>query len=259
MSIPASGPDVPYRDTDHASGPAIDPGTAPGSTADQLGPVLDPFTGFDPLAALSGRLASSASSRFRSPEQRSALADAARLLVENLGAVPTSLQSCGATDAERSRLITHLGKAAFQGCPTRDFKAAWRKNAEGETMPKMYRVGHPSLHRMQYIALTHAQYAAVIVVDVDRPGSDGGRVADINPEVHRILSRLAGVGVGPAWIGMNPDNGKAQLIWLIEPVHADGSGDSPNMRLLKATGKTLGTALGGDPAFACVWSTLWRR
>lgn len=250
MSIPASSPDVPPQDTHQVSGPAIDPATAPGSTADHLGPVLDPFTGADPLADLSGQLSSFSPSRSRSPEQRSALARAARLLVEDLGAVPTSLQSCGATDAERNRLITHLGRAAFQGCPTRDFKAAWRKNAEGQSVPKMYRVGHPSLHRMQYVALTHAQYAAVVVIDVDRRGSAGGRVADINPEVHRILSRLAGAGAGPAWVGVNPDNGKAQLIWLIDPVHADGSGDSPNMRLLKATGKTLGTALGGDPAFA---------
>ncbi len=246
MSIPASSPDVPPQDTDQASGPD----TAPDSTAENLGPVLDPFTGTDPLTTLSGQLSSSVSSRSRSPQQRRALADAARLLVENLGAVPTSLQSCGATDAERSRLITHLGRAAFQGCPTRDFKAAWRKNAEGQTVPKMYRVGHPSLHRMQYIALTHAQYAAVVVIDVDRRGSEGGRVEDMNPEVHRILSRLAGAGAGPAWVGMNPGNGKAQLIWLIDPVHADSSGDSPNMRLLKATGRTLGAALGGDPAFA---------
>lgn len=250
MSIPASGPDVPPQDTDHASGPAIDPGTAPDSTADQLGSVLDPFTVPDPLADLSGQLSSFSPSRTRSPEQRSALAGAARLLVENLGAVPTSLQSCGATDAERNRLTAHLGRVALQGCPTRDFKAAWRKNAEGHSVPKMYRVGHPSLNRMQYVALTHAQYAAVVVIDVDRQGSEGGRVADINPDVHRILSRLAGAGAGPAWVGVNPDNGKAQLIWLIDPVHADGSGDSPNMRLLKATGKTLGTALGGDPAFA---------
>lgn len=246
MSIPASGPDVPPQDTNQASGPAIDPATAPGSTADQLGLVLDPFTGLDSPAALSGQLASSASSRPRSPEQRSALADAARLLVENLGAVPTSLQSCGATDAERNRLITHLGRAAFQGCPTRDFKAAWRKNAEGQSVPKMYRVGHPSLNRMQYVALTHAQYAAVVVIDVDHRGSAGGRVADINPEVHRILSRLAGAGAGPAWVGVNPDNGKAQLIWLIDPVHADVSGDSPNMRLLKATGKGAVATWGGS-------------
>ncbi|MFZ2272350.1 MAG: hypothetical protein WAW21_01455, partial [Corynebacterium variabile] len=89
MSIPASGSDVPPQDTDQASDPAIDPHTAPDSTVDQLGQVLDPFTGFDPLAELSGGLASSAQSRARSPEKRSALASAARLLVENLGAVPT--------------------------------------------------------------------------------------------------------------------------------------------------------------------------
>ncbi|WP_288630801.1 replication initiation protein [uncultured Corynebacterium sp.] len=238
MSIPKNGSDVPSWDTDQDT------------TADHFGQVVDPFTGLDALAELTGVQAGPPQSGTRSPQQRSALAGAARLLVENLGAVPTSLQSCGVTDADRSRLTAHLGRVALQGCPTRDFKAAWRKNAEGQSVPKMYRVGHPSLHRMQYIALTHAQYAAVVVIDVDRQGSEGGRVENINPEVHRILSRLAGSGAGPAWVGVNPDNGKAQLIWLIDPVHADASGDSPNMRLLKATGKTLGTALGGDPAFA---------
>ncbi|MDN6566304.1 MAG: replication initiation protein, partial [Actinomyces sp.] len=118
------------------------------------------------------------------------------------------------------------------------------------SVPKMYRVGHPSLSRMQYVALTHKQYAAVIVVDVDRYGTDGGGVDNIHPEAYRTIARLAGVGAGPAWIGGNPANGKAQLIWLIDPVHADGSGESANMRLLKATAATLGTALGGDPAFA---------
>lgn len=238
MSIPTNGSDVPSWDTDQDT------------IADHLGQVVDPFTGLDVLAELAGGQAVPLQGERRSPQRRSALADAARLLVENLGAVPTALQSCGVSDADRSRLTAHLGRVALQGCPTRDFKAAWRKNAEGETVPKMYRVGHPSLHRMQYIALTHAQYAAVIVVDVDRHGTDGGQVENMHPEAYRTISRLAGVGAGPAWIGMNPDNGKAQLIWLIDPVHADGSGDSPNMRLLKATARTLGTALGGDPAFA---------
>lgn len=238
MSIPINGSDVPSWDTDQDT------------TADHLAEVVDPFTGLDAFAELAGGQAVPPQSGNRSPQQRSALADAARLLVENLGAVPTALQSCGVTNADRSRLTAHLGRVALQGCPTRDFKAAWRKNAEGETVPKMYRVGHPSLHRMQYIALTHAQYAAVIVVDVDRRGSDGGQVENMHPEAYRTISRLAGVGAGPAWIGMNPDNGKVQLIWLIDPVHADGSGDSPNMRLLKATARTLGAVLGGDPAFA---------
>lgn len=186
----------------------------------------------------------------RSSERRSALASASRLLVETLGAVPTTLQSCGASDTDRTYLTAHLGRKALQGCPTRDFRAAWRKNAEGQSVPKMYRVGHPSLNRMQYVALTHRQRATVVVIDVDRRGADGGTVENIHPEAYRALSKLAGVGAGPAWIGVNPTNGKAQMIWLIDPVHADGSGDSSNMRLLKATGRTLGAALGGDPAFA---------
>ncbi|MGO2802180.1 MAG: replication initiation protein [Corynebacterium variabile] len=186
----------------------------------------------------------------RSSERRSALASASRLLVEALGAVPTTLQSCGASDADRTHLTAHLGRKALQGCPTRDFRAAWRKDAEGQSVPKMYRVGHPSLNRMQYVALTHRQRATVIVIDVDRRGVEGGTVENIHPEAYRALSKLAGVGAGPAWIGVNPANGKAQMIWLIDPVHADGSGDSSNMRLLKATGRTLGAALGGDPAFA---------
>ena len=186
----------------------------------------------------------------RSPEQRSALAEASRLLVEHLGAVPTTLQSCGASDTDRAHLTAHLGRKALQGCPTRDFRAAWRKDAEGQSVPKLYRVGHPSLTRMQYVALTHRQYAAVVVIDVDRPGAGGGRVEHIAPQAYREIAKLAGVGAGPAWIGVNPSNGKAQLIWLVDPVHADGSGESPNMRLLKATGQTLGAALGGDPAFA---------
>jgi hypothetical protein len=186
----------------------------------------------------------------KAPERRGALAGAARLLVETLGATPTTLQSCGATDTDRAHLTSHLGRKALQGCPTRDFRTAWRKDAEGQNVPKMYRVGHPSLNRMQYVALTHRQRATVVVIDVDRRGVEGGTVENIHPEAYRALSKLAGVGAGPAWIGVNPANGKAQMIWLIDPVHADGSGDSSNMRLLKATGRTLGAALGGDPAFA---------
>ena len=234
MSIPTNGSDVPSWDT----------------IADHLGQVVDPFTGLDGLAELSGGQSVPPQCGNRSAQQRSALAGAARLLVENLGAVPTSLQSCGATDTDRAHLTAHLGRHALQGCPTRDFKKAWRTTTDGASVPKMYRVGHPSLSRMQYVALTHKQYAAVIVVDVDRYGTDGGGVDNIHPEAYRTIARLAGVGAGPAWIGVNPANGKAQLIWLIDPVHADGSGESANMRLLKATAATLGTALGGDPAFA---------
>ncbi|MDN6428134.1 replication initiation protein, partial [Acidipropionibacterium jensenii] len=240
---------VPERTSEHPPNAGVSPDdTAPRGVVPDLVGLPDPavfadLTGLNPLA-------SSPTAPERSPERRSALAEASRLLVETLGATPTTLQSCGATDTDRAHLTGHLGRHALQGCPTRDFKKAWRTTTDGASVPKMYRVGHPSLSRMQYVALTHKQYAAVIVVDVDRYGTDGGGVDNIHPEAYRTIARLAGVGAGPAWIGVNPANGKAQLIWLIDPVHADGSGESANMRLLKATAATLGTALGGDPAFA---------
>ncbi|MDN5895136.1 MAG: replication initiation protein, partial [Nocardioides sp.] len=240
---------VPERTSEHPP----NAGVSPDDTAPQ-GVFPDPVDLPDPtmFADLTGLtpLTTSPTAPERSPERRSALAEASRLLVETLGATPTTLQSCGATDTDRAHLTGHLGRHALQGCPTRDFKKAWRTTTDGASVPKMYRVGHPSLSRMQYVALTHKQYAAVIVVDVDRYGTDGGGVDNIHPEAYRTIARLAGVGAGPAWIGVNPANGKAQLIWLIDPVHADGSGESANMRLLKATAATLGTALGGDPAFA---------
>ena len=56
----------------------------------------------------------------RASERRSALASASRLLVENLGAVPTTLQSCGASDTDRTHLTVVstrcLGRSAFGDC-----------------------------------------------------------------------------------------------------------------------------------------------
>ena len=54
----------------------------------------------------------------------------------------------------------------------------------------------------------------------------------------------------PAWIGVNPTNGKCQLIWLIDPVYADSRADSANIRLMKVVTTMLGEHLGGDAAFA---------
>ncbi|WP_390625301.1 replication initiation protein [Corynebacterium anserum] len=53
----------------------------------------------------------------------------------------------------------------------------------------------------------------------------------------------------PSWIGLNPINGKAQLIWLIDPVYTDASGDSSNMRLLRATTNQLCELLDTDAHF----------
>lgn len=49
---------------------------------------------------------------------------------------------------------------------------------------------------------------------------------------------------------MNPISGKGQFIWLIDPVYADASGKSSQMKLLAATTYALGELLGHDPHFA---------
>lgn len=188
------------------------------------------------------------------PTTRRDLADAVALLVDTLGARPLGLVSLGAGDEDRRRLAAHLGRNALHGCPGRDFRAAWRTTAAGETIPRLFQVGSKGLSRCQYVALTHPQRSAVLVIDVDRRGSAGGLVENLNPDVYRAVARLAGAGAGPSWIGINPQSGKAQFIWLIDPVYAGPGGDSSNVRLLKATTTVLSDVLGGDPAFAHVLS-----
>ena len=55
--------------------------------------------------------------------------------------------------------------------------------------------------------LTTKQYAAVLVVDVDQVGTAGGDPADLTPYV-RVVRSLITHSVGPAWVGINPTNGK---------------------------------------------------
>lgn len=194
------------------------------------------------------------STRSTTPAARSEMADAVALLVDTLGARPLGLVSYGAAEDDRAWLAAHLGRKALHGCPGRDFRAAWRTTAAGKTIPRLFQVGSKGLGRCQYVALTHPQRSAVLVLDVDRRGSAGGLVENLNPEVYRAVARLAGAGAGPSWIGVNPQSGKAQLIWLIDPVYAGPGGDSSNVRLLRATAAVLSDVLGGDPAFAHVLS-----
>ena len=176
--------------------------------------------------------------------------DAATLITQSLGATPTTLGSFGVTDDDRQQLIAHLGRKTLQGSPTRDFKKAWRKDKDGNTVPKLYRVETAAMRRCQYVALTHKQRATVIVIDVDRRGLPGGTIDCIDESVRQKLAVLTAGGTGPAWIGVNPVNGKCQLLWLIDPVYADGRGDASNVRLMKLVMTILAELLGGDPAFS---------
>ena len=163
-----------------------------------------------------------------------------------------ALRSRGWTAEDRRELLAHLGRESFQGSKTRDFASAWIKDPDtGETQPKLYRAGSKSLTRCQYVALTHAQHAAVIVLDIDVPSHQaGGKIEHVNPQVYAILERWARLEKAPAWIGVNPLSGKCQLIWLIDPVYAAAGMSSPNMRLLAATTEEMTRVFGADQAFS---------
>lgn len=86
-----------------------------------------------------------------------------------------ALSSRGWNTEDAHSLLAHLGRGMLQGCPTRDFSAAWVKDPEtGETRPKLHRVGTRSLSRCQYVAMTHPQRSAVLVLDVDVPSHQVG-------------------------------------------------------------------------------------
>ena len=160
------------------------------------------------------------------------------------------LPSQGATDYQRYKLLKHLDRETLHGCPTRKFSGAWTKTKDGKRKPRLYRVESSALGRLQYVKLVHKQRATVIVLDVDMLGSAGGNVTDMAPEVINALVAMKDASCAPSWIGVNPISGKAQLIWLIDPVYADASGDSSNMRLLRATTNQLCELLGADAHFS---------
>lgn len=151
---------------------------------------------------------------------------------------------------DRDLLRAHLGRDVLHGSIGRDFSKAYRRKADGTSSPRMYRVDSEALGRCEYVMLTNKQYAAVLVVDVDQVGSSGGDPADLNPYVRDVVRALVSYNIGPAWVGINPTNGKAQFIWLIDPVYADCEGKSAQMKLLAATTRVLGDLLGHDPHFS---------
>ena len=160
------------------------------------------------------------------------------------------LDNTPASASDRDLLRAHLGRDVLHGSIGRDFSKAYIRNTDGSNSPRLYRFGTEALGRCEYVMLTNKQYAAVLVVDVDQVGTAGGDPADLNPYVRDVVRSLISHNVGPAWVGINPTNGKAQFIWLIDPVYANHEGKSAQMNLLAATTRVLGELLGHDPHFS---------
>lgn len=166
-------------------------------------------------------------------------------------AAPGQLVSNGWTEVDGFALTEHLGRRVIQGCKSRDFRDGWRKNPDtGVVSPRVYRVGTQALARCQYAVLSHPQRTAVLVLDVDRPHEPGGTVDRLHPEVWKGLTELVAAGLGPAWVGINPNNGKCQLIWLIDPVYAAAGQTSANVRLLSVVTDELNTLFAADHRFS---------
>ena len=164
---------------------------------------------------------------------------------------PGELVSNGWGEVDALALTEHIGRRVIQGCKSRDFRDGWRKNPDtGKVSPRVYRVGTAALARCQYAVLTHPQRTAVLVLDVDRPHEPGGTVDNLHPEVWKGLTALVAAGLGPAWVGINPVNGKCQLLWLIDPVYAAAGQTSANMRLLSVVTDELNTLLAADHRFS---------
>lgn len=160
------------------------------------------------------------------------------------------LDNTPASASDRDLLRAHLGREVLHGSVGRDFSKSYMRNADGTNSPRMYRFDTEALGRCEYVMLTSKQYAAVLVVDIDQIGTAGGDPADLNPYVRDVVRSLILHNVGPAWVGINPTNGKAQFIWLIDPVYADRGGKSAQMKLLAATTRVLGELLDHDPHFS---------
>lgn len=160
------------------------------------------------------------------------------------------LDNTPASASDRDLLRDHLGREVLHGSIGRDFSKAYIRKPDGTNSPRMYRFDTEALGRCEYVMLTNKQYAAVLVVDVDQIGTAGGDPADLNPYVRSVVRSLVSHNIGPAWVGINPTNGKAQFIWLIDPVYADRGGKSAQMKLLAATTRVLGELLDHDPHFS---------
>ncbi len=165
-------------------------------------------------------------------------------------------RACGGLDdtpagvTDRDELIAHLGRTTLHGCVNRDFTKSYRRTQDGRSVPRLYRVDSEALGKCEYVMLTNKQRATVLVVDIDQPGTPGGHPTNLAEDVRVAFLQLLDHNLGPAWVGINPQSGKAQAIWLIDPVYAGEQGKSSPMSLLAATSRALGELLDHDPHFA---------
>lgn len=113
------------------------------------------------------------------------------------------LEDTPAGTTDRDALIGHLGRDVLHVCRDRNFAKVYRRTKDGSTVPLMWRTDSEELGKFQYAMLTNKQYAAVLVVDIDQPGTQGGHPINLAGELRAKLFELVTRGLGPAWVGIN--------------------------------------------------------
>ena len=160
------------------------------------------------------------------------------------------ISSTSASDDDRAALQEHLGRDALHASYDRRFSRAYFLSKDGNRVPKMHRFGSRTLPQCEYAVLVDDSRRCVLVVDVDQDGTAGGWAESINPDVLHQLNALAARGLGPAWVGVNPTNGRCQAIWMIDPVYAAPGRRSSNIELWETTARELSEFVGGDQCFS---------
>lgn len=152
-------------------------------------------------------------------------------------------------------LLDHLGRGGLHCARDRaSITKAWSttRDEDGRRKPLVW--PRERAHLAEYIHFTNPSYAAVIVIDVDHVGEPGGRLSDLSMYVTEQLEKLTSINLGPNWVGLNPESGKAQILWYIDPVYRAAGASSKPWKLLEALHVELQGYFEADKNFSHGWS-----
>lgn len=166
-----------------------------------------------------------------------------------------SLSDRGWCHHDAEILLDHLGRDSLHCARDRSsISKAWSstRDKHGRRTPLVW--PRERAHLAEYIHFTNPSFAAVIVIDVDHVGAPGGRPSDLSLDVAEKAAKLAHFNLGPNWVGINPESGKSQLIWYIDPVYRTQGSSSRPWALLEALHAELQGYFEADKNFAHGWS-----
>lgn len=169
--------------------------------------------------------------------------------------VTSELSDLGWCQHDAEILLDHLGRDGLHCAKDRSsIPKAWSVARDDQDRRKPLVWPQERVHLAEYIHFTNPSYAAVIVIDVDHVGEPGGRLSDLSLYVSEQVEKLTKLNLGPNWIGINPESGKSQMLWYIDPVYKAGGRESRPWKLLEALHAELQGYFEADRNFSHGWS-----